>query len=282
MTFYQNVNLLKWFELRQKVIIKNITANFFYYDSLYGYRYIKREELKLNEYDFIIVMSDKYYAEIEKEILKMGYEKEKIISWRVLLIPNINLKRYMELKKNDISIFSMNCWGGITYHQLGLQFCSPFINMFILEKDYITFLKQPDYYMQQNIIFDHWNYNEKLEMNYPVCKCGDICLFFNHYSSFEEAEECWYKRRERINWKNIFVMFYTNSRELAYEFDILNYEKKICFTMDEFDIKSCYSLGRYNECKYLLSQIVSNMAWGIFPTYNPIELLLTGNVVLEI
>ena len=37
----------------------------------------------------------------------------------------------LNLRKNPPSIFSKNCWGGLTYHSLDLEFTSPFINMFL-------------------------------------------------------------------------------------------------------------------------------------------------------
>lgn len=44
-----------------------------------------------------------------------------------------------KLKNKTFSLFLSNCNGGIIYHDLGLQFKSPTINLWISPKDFIHF-----------------------------------------------------------------------------------------------------------------------------------------------
>jgi uncharacterized protein (DUF1919 family) len=125
------------------------------------------------------------------------------------------------------------------------------------------------------------DYNNELKIDYPVCMCDDIELYFNHYASYESAVESWEKRKKRINWNNIFVTMYTENPEIAKEFDQLDYEKKICFTTFASDLNSACALVFTDEnvLKYKpLWYIVTCMASGILQCYDPVELLLRGRI----
>lgn len=58
-----------------------------------------------------------------------------------------------KLMKTDFTIFSQNCIGGIMYHDLGLQFRSPTVNLLFSPKDFIQFMKDIDWYLEQEIRF---------------------------------------------------------------------------------------------------------------------------------
>ena len=44
----------------------------------------------------------------------------------------INKKYRSELKNKDFTIFSCNCTGGVLYHDLGMKFLSPTINLYMI------------------------------------------------------------------------------------------------------------------------------------------------------
>ena len=51
------------------------------------------------------------------------------------------------LQSSKISVIAINCWGGLISHTLGLEFRSPFVNMFLEEQDYLKLLSDLDYYL---------------------------------------------------------------------------------------------------------------------------------------
>jgi len=63
------------------------------------------------------------------------------------------IDKYRKLKSDPPTIFCPNCWGGITYHQLGLRFESPIINMFFYPNDYLRFLQSPKHYINCELVF---------------------------------------------------------------------------------------------------------------------------------
>ena len=42
----------------------------------------------------------------------------------------------------------------------------------------------------------------------PLGKLDDVEIVFLHYATKEEAEEKWNRRKQRINWENIYYKFY--------------------------------------------------------------------------
>lgn len=146
-----------------------------------------------------------------------------------------------------ISIIASNCNGGVLCKDLGIQFASPFVNLWIEPKDFIRLLIELKSYMKLDLNFTH----EK-NVKYPVGLLGDIKLYFMHYSTEEEAYESWYRRRDRINYNNIYVMF-TDRDGCTYDdllkFDQLDY-KKVVFTSQVYtDIQSSFCIEHFKGCK---------------------------------
>ena len=123
-----------------------------------------------------------------------------------------------KLNNNNFTIISNNCTAGFIYHDLGLQFTTPTINLFIRTEQYITFVSNLKYYLSCPLIED-----DKNERSYPVGilksknkKYENIYVYFNHYNTFEEAKEKWNSRKKRINFENIFFIldFYDSAYDI--------------------------------------------------------------------
>ena len=140
----------------------------------------------------------------------------------------INKKNQRNLRNKDFSIFSSNCNGCCICHDLGLQFRSPFVNLSLDAKDYIQFLKDPKSYLDVPLEFE-----QDSDKEYPVGRLKDITIYFVHYHSQKEAREAWERRKERIDWDNLFVLMTDRdgcTEELLQEFDALPYRNKVVFT----------------------------------------------------
>ena len=111
-------------------------------------------------------------------------------------------------KNEDFTLISRDCIGGILYHQLGLKFLSPTINLFLTPKDFNLFcLHLKDYIYSELVELK----DEKVD--YPVgiltpskTSRRSIRVDFMHYETFEEAKTKWDERKSRINWDNIYVV----------------------------------------------------------------------------
>ena len=230
--FNKNFYLIKYYELINKITIVGVTSKDKYYKSFYGYKFIDEELIRTAEFDYLIIMSatTSTVRAIEKEIRNFDIPESKIIPIKAMQLYGFDFDKYIRIKEDVPTIFAPNCWGGILYNSMGLEFNSPLINMFEEHKDYLKFLSNPKYYIEQKLILAEIGYDENSHTQYPIANCGDIKLHFNHYGSFEEANECWNRRKARINWDNIIVMFYYENKQLVDEFLQLHYKNKICFT----------------------------------------------------
>ena len=92
------------------------------------------------------------------------------------------------LLTEDVSIISANCNGGIISHDLGLQFRSPTVNLFIPAEDFIRFCENLPHYMSVETMTECTDPAVTKNVDYPVARLDDILLFLVHYSSVEEAQ----------------------------------------------------------------------------------------------
>lgn len=148
----------------------------------------------------------------------------------------INRPNRKRLTNANPTIIASNCNGGFIAHDLNLRFNSPFVNLYLMPKDFIRYLKNIEFYQQQNLTF------VQTEKAYPVAKLGDITLYFMHYHSEQEAEQKWNERSKRMDLDNLFVMMMERDgceyQDLI-EFDALPFKNKVVFTHKNYpEIKS--------------------------------------------
>ena len=128
--------------------------------------------------------------------------------------PYLGKIRGKGLKNPQITIISNNCWGGHFYRFFGLNYQSPTVGLYFFMDDYIKFVQKLEYYMNQELKFISWkesrcanDLERKGETNVPIGKLDDIEIVFLHYHSEEEARTKWNRRKERMNWNNIWFKF---------------------------------------------------------------------------
>lgn len=200
-------------------------------------------------------------------------------------------EKLKDLRENTPTIFAPNCWGGLTYHHLGLQFKSPLINLFIHHDDYLRFLLNPQFYMAQEMTLKEMYSDEYYKKPFPVGLIGDISLWMNHVDTFEKGKADWDRRKERIDWDNLFVMLFEENPELVKKFLELPYEKKVCFVPWPTDEPGLiYVPWREKENlrkRYEMWEMMNNIALGHFVLYDDVELLhdckyvQIGNIIRE-
>lgn len=235
------LNLLKYFERLGSIEIAALTAKDIptQIKRLDDYPLVNVREISSLSYDYIMVMSVKYYWEIFHEIVDRGISSDKIIPCKILQIPDLDMDDYFYIKESKLSIVANNCWGGVVYNTLGLECLSPFKNLFILDEDYIKLLGNLKYYLSIKPKAAGWDClheNKRYEVEryensrYPVIALDDIMLRCNHMKDHETALEEWNSRRKRFNFDNIFVEMGTNHKHIAEKYQEINiFDKKVCF-----------------------------------------------------
>ncbi len=233
-------------------------------------------------YDILLVVGARQIGmnKITQSAHQLNLPEEKLLGDWIVTFPGFELGKYRQLQQSHLSIFSLNCFGGLISHTLGLSFRSPFINMFFnSEQEFIRFLRAPRVYMEEKLILKEMIWNDVLKYNHPIVTLGNVDLVLNHYPDFDEAVKIWEWRKARINWYNLFVTAYTESEEILQEFDALPYGKKVCFVPFKSDLDSAWHINPeidFDRREEGFHDVVNNFARGKHFYYDPFDMLLYG------
>lgn len=159
----------------------------------------------------------------------------------------LHRKRMRKALNNDnITFFCPNCIGGILFHDLGLRFCSPTVNLMMTQTDFVKFILNFDYYINKD--FEFFNHEE---YTCPCAKLDDITVHFTHYHSPEDAVHKWKERVKRINKDNTFIFLTERdgiTEESIRELSKLKARGIVVFTAKKYpDIKYSVYIDKYAE-----------------------------------
>ncbi len=125
-----------------------------------------------------------------------------------ILRSRYHLRKGRRLTNRTPTILSNNCVGGIIYHDLGLQFCSPTVNLRMDPADFLTLLENLEAFFAADVE------EEFMEgVQYPIGRLtipggASIRLDFMHYSTFQEARQKWNDRKKRVDLNNLFAILH--------------------------------------------------------------------------
>lgn len=115
-----------------------------------------------------------------------------------------NLKKYPELvgDRSGISVISCNCTGGVVMSELNMLFASPTVNCYMDAPDFLKLCENLKEYLALEP-----TPRECRDIRYPVCALGDLTIYAVHYKSFEEFREIWDRRKSRVHYDRLFLIF---------------------------------------------------------------------------
>ena len=115
-----------------------------------------------------------------------------------------NLKKYPELvgERSGISVISCNCIGGVVMSELNMVFASPTVNCFLSAPDFLKLCENLKEYLALEP-----QPQENDDFSYPLCRLGDLTIHAVHYKSFEEFREIWDRRKTRVRFDRLFLIF---------------------------------------------------------------------------
>lgn len=177
---------------------------------------------------------------------------QDLIPWQKNFIYNIReqeWERYKErkasrLKNKDFTIIASSCNGAVMYHDLGLPYLSPTINLFIDEHDFIKMVENLKWYMDGPLV------ESGREESYPIGRLRDIEIHFMHYKTFAEAAGKWEERKKRMNWDNLFIVGVSSDGdpEIIRRFEQLPYKNKVIFSPVEYpEYRSVFWMRRFKN-----------------------------------
>ena len=164
-------------------------------------RYIEQVMEDGNAPKHYMVQNRIYQKEKLAEILKTVKDLYPRLQGKIRRIKRDRLIEEMrgKLQNKDFSIISQNCIGGVFYHDMGLRFTSPTINLYFTCPDFVKFVLKLDYYLS---FTPRMTWGEE----YPIGYLDDVAIYFQHYKSCSEAVKKWEERKQRINWNKIVVL----------------------------------------------------------------------------
>jgi uncharacterized protein (DUF1919 family) len=167
---------------------------------------------------------------------------EKHLKWQVVDKYFSFLAR-SKLSNDDFSIIGNNCIVGSIYHKFGLKFASPTVWCFFFPEEYIRFLENLNWYLNQPLKFtcttrhpSAIKLRDTMKRNYPIGVLGgDIEVHFLHSNSEVEVSNQWSRRLQRVNLENLFIVFSDSEyrefkEELLVRFEKLPFNHKIFFS----------------------------------------------------
>lgn len=277
--YNQYFNLLKYYEKIGEISIVGVTSDDVEIDNeIDGYRFYPKSCVCNLNFDYCLV-AIKDFGSIKNEAVAIGISIHQLIPIRVLGVAHFSFKKYVKVK-DGISILSRNCWGGICYNYLALEFRSPTINMYFSSKDFNKFVSKLNYYLSMPVEYVETGYDENLKRYYPIGRINDIYLHFNHYADFEAAVEAWERRKKRVDVKNMVIVSFASDYDDVMEFVRLPYEKKMIFIPKEIEIRdeSCVPLN-YKEVEngMTLGMYANGTANGRLSMIDPLAFLCGQN-----
>ena len=162
----------------------------------------------------------------------------------------INQKNRERLNCDDVTIISTNWTGGILYHDLGLEFKSPTVNLFFRAQDFIKLCENLEYYMSIDKFVECTDKKIIGDREYPVVYLGDLLVFCVHYHTVEEAERKWNSRKQRINWEHIVIINSDRegmTEEVKDRFEKLSYRKVMFVHKPDKNHHSCFYIKGYEN-----------------------------------
>lgn len=166
---------------------------------------------------------------------------------------------------NGYSLVTSNCIGGIINNRLGQPQNSPTFNLWFEQSDFIKFVINLEYYLNQDLVFI-----DSKEHSYPVAKLDDIQVNFQHYHSVEEARDGWERRKKRIKWDSIYIIMYEDdvTREELMLLENVSCKKLIVLTSSKNNLDLPYlkyiekdKHGRDNDFVFLDSDFLGRLTF---------------------
>lgn len=150
------------------------------------------------------------------------------------------LKR-KKLKNKNFTIIAPTCIAGVIYHELGEQFLSPTINLWMYDKDFLKFAHNLKEYLSYELKFVQ-GIDET-----PTAYCGDILIHFNHYKTEEEANAKWIERKQRVNYDNLFIIMADQP-----DGGVITHEDMLSLKDIDCKGKAIFTIKDYDDMDYLI------------------------------
>ena len=158
-------------------------------------------------------------------------------------------------RNHDFCLITNDCIGGVIYHDLGEQFRSPTVNLWIPNDCYFEFARDLKYYLSCEI-----KQTPNASTSYPIGTIIPkddqhipVTVHFVHYRTFKEAYAKWKERSARVNYDKLYFIWHffgDDHIEKIQAFDRWDVRKLTILHEPVESIQKCEVVSCYNETPY--------------------------------
>ena len=109
------------------------------------------------------------------------------------------------LENRGFSIISQNCIGGCIYHDLGMRFLTPTVDLLVCGEDFVKLVENLEAYLTLEAVPAGAGSLDG-GTAHPMVSVGDLTVHAIHYASDVEAADAWNRRRTRVDLGNAYVI----------------------------------------------------------------------------
>lgn len=132
--------------------------------------------------------------------------------------------------------------------------------LFPSKKQYLSFVSNLKYYLSLDLIEIK---DDKYP--YPAAMLDDVEIVFNHYKSFDEAKLAWDKRKTRVNYDNVFLIFddYVDAEyEDLVKFNQIECRGKVILTAKDYkNLDNVIQIRKYRKKEVMKPYLLEKNRW---------------------
>lgn len=219
------------------------------------------DELDPGDIGLVIIMSSKSHKEIAAQAAELGFDRSSLVSHRILDIPGFDMQRYLQLRRQGMSIASNGSWGEVMSRLLKVENRSPFEGTFIPDADYLRMAADLKRYL---------SIDEPLYVGERIGPYGNLyhCFLFDDVQvrmdggrTAQEALAQWRRGCEGFDFDRALVELHTLDPAAERVFNALvAVPNRICLVPYETD-EPCSATVLIDEGLHSFSHAVVESAW---------------------
>jgi uncharacterized protein (DUF1919 family) len=161
-------------------------------------------------------------------------------------------------------VISDDCWAGELYKHLVRAYNTPFVGVSMRAPDYLRLLSDLPGNLGKELSFEEEGKSPE-GTPYPIGYLGQVAIHFIHYPEEAEAREKFERRRQRVDFDNLFFKLSAGrphcTPELLEEFYALPFERKLALTRDHSGVQVPDWSDDGNEMFYRSQRVFDAVGW---------------------
>ena len=192
------------------------------------YPHAAPHDLSSMEFDYILVMSRRYFGEITEELQALGVSRSKIVGGWVVCTAGFSFERRERLAAARLSCVADDSWCARFFDGFDVRYSSPFADVFIDNDNFLLLLEDVAGHCACRIepVRQRWSRTFERVLD---CKLGDVSLTLCGDTDVECAIGTWEAKSTELDRSHIYTKMSTLRSECEAAFNrIVPADRGIC------------------------------------------------------